>query len=328
LVADEGVGPLGRRLEAIAASERDGFARSCGLRNVLTRHGGAAAIGARAYHEGRPTFASVVLDRIPIPIETGGKANGRRADMAEDPRTSDQRNSTPKSAAAAGNAPAPGPGGGAAADKPSPAEAAGAKGDAQSENKGVTEYTVTIDNRTGLPVAIQKVDEATGEKRDLTAGDYATLCYGGSAASLSAPAGTAAATDPHTLAYYQGAADAAKAATASSGGSFDATGGFSDAYGGYSDAYGGYADPLGGYTDSYGGYSDAAGGYSDPYGGYSDPYGGYSDAAGGYYDAAGGYSDPYGGYADAYGGYTDAYGGYSDPYGGYTDALGNYYSPV
>jgi hypothetical protein len=191
-------------------------------------------------------------------------------------------------------------------------------------------YILSVDNADGTIVKMEKLDEKTGEPRELDRDEYAAaFAFAGYPLPLKKIPSTEReqAMNMNSLAYNQGAADAA-ASLAAYGIVPDQFGGYSDSFGGHTDATGGYSDAFGGYSDAVGGYYDATGGYTDAYGGYSDAAGGYSDAYGGYSDATGGYTDAYGGYTDAAGGYTDVLGGYLDPDGGYTDATGNYTDPA
>lgn len=199
------------------------------------------------------------------------------------------------------------------------------------QQRDLARYVLSFDKTGGTIVKMEKIDEETGETKELGREDYAAAFASARAASpgatiaggyaspvlalpMVAPQTTEGkqAMNMNELSYNQGAADAVAALAGY---------GVPDQFGGVADAYGGYSDAAGGYSDAFGGYADASGGYYDAAGGYSDPYGGYSDAAGGYTDALGGYTD-------ASGGYFDVYGGYTDPAGGYTDVTGNYMDPA
>jgi hypothetical protein len=86
--------------------------------------------------------------------------------------------------------------------------------------KKTSQYVVTVDNQTGLPVKIEKLDEATGKRKELTKQEYEqSLAYAGlSTASVfgglegSAQASSAS-TDDMVQAYYQGVADYINALT-------------------------------------------------------------------------------------------------------------------
>lgn len=83
--------------------------------------------------------------------------------------------------------------------------------------KKTSEYVVTVDNQTGMPVKIEKLDEGTGRREELTAEEYGqAMAY----ASLSyAPfygnqvPTSAAEADTLMQAYYQGVADYLNALT-------------------------------------------------------------------------------------------------------------------
>ena len=90
--------------------------------------------------------------------------------------------------------------------------------------KKTTEYVVTVDNQTGMPVKIEKLDEDTGKRKELSAEEYAqamlysslsqTPYYAGVAAAAPPPA-SASDTDALVQAYYQGVADYINALTSS-----------------------------------------------------------------------------------------------------------------
>ena len=83
--------------------------------------------------------------------------------------------------------------------------------------KKTSQYVVTIDNQTGLPVKIEKMDGGTGKRKELTNEEYG-LAFGGLSP---APAGEmeslaqASSTETEALvnAYYQGIADYINALT-------------------------------------------------------------------------------------------------------------------
>jgi hypothetical protein len=69
-----------------------------------------------------------------------------------------------------------------------------------------SQYVVTINNATGLPVKIERLDPGTGKRQELDASAYAesaTPSAGGAAAMSAGPAETNAIVS----AYYQGVAD-------------------------------------------------------------------------------------------------------------------------
>jgi hypothetical protein len=86
--------------------------------------------------------------------------------------------------------------------------------------KKTTQYVVTVDNQTGAPVKIEKLDDATGKRKELTAEEYGqamlyaslsqTPYYGSTAGQ--APA-SATGANALTQAYYQGVADYINALT-------------------------------------------------------------------------------------------------------------------
>jgi hypothetical protein len=79
--------------------------------------------------------------------------------------------------------------------------------------KKTSQYVVTVDNQSGLAIKIEKLDEETGQRTELSQDEYAgVLAYASLAASNYyegyghyAPTGAAA------QAYYQGVADYLKA---------------------------------------------------------------------------------------------------------------------
>ncbi len=89
----------------------------------------------------------------------------------------------------------------------------------QQQKKKTTQYVVTVDNQTGATIKIEKVDDATGKKKELTAAElgqvmlYANLSQTpyGSMAGAAAPSATE--TDALVQAYYQGVADYINALT-------------------------------------------------------------------------------------------------------------------
>lgn len=86
--------------------------------------------------------------------------------------------------------------------------------------KKTSQYVVTIDNQTGVPVKIEKLDDATGKRKELTTEEYGqamlyaglsqTPYYGSAGALAAAPA---AGVDALAQAYYQGIADYINALT-------------------------------------------------------------------------------------------------------------------
>lgn len=86
-----------------------------------------------------------------------------------------------------------------------------------------TEYVVTVDNRSGIPVKIEKLDEKTAARTELSEAEYAAMMLGGrprTAAFGSAAPGPFLATAPPPAApvnqalvdaYYRGVADYIKA---------------------------------------------------------------------------------------------------------------------
>jgi hypothetical protein len=86
----------------------------------------------------------------------------------------------------------------------------------------VSQYVVTIDNQTGLTTKIEKLNEATGERTELDANEYAAaFAYATMGMSYSAPLSMYGApassqeTDAIILAYYQGISDYLNALNAS-----------------------------------------------------------------------------------------------------------------
>jgi hypothetical protein len=79
----------------------------------------------------------------------------------------------------------------------------------------VTQYVVTVDNETGIATQVQRLDEKTGERKELSADEYAamySLGTGMSSLSFSAP-GETFASDELLKAYYQGVSDYLQALT-------------------------------------------------------------------------------------------------------------------
>lgn len=71
--------------------------------------------------------------------------------------------------------------------------------------KKTSQYVVTVDNQTGLPVKIEKLDSATGARKELSSEEYGqALAFGGL---------SSAETDNLVRAYYQGVTDYINALT-------------------------------------------------------------------------------------------------------------------
>jgi hypothetical protein len=109
----------------------------------------------------------------------------------------------------------------------------------------ISQYVVSVDDATGFTVKVEKLDEATGQRKELTQEEYAAAYALVSYAMPYYAAYTAPLYDPMQAyrSYLKALADYWKA----------------------------FADGLGGYTDAYGGYSAPAGGYSAPTGQDYDP---------------------------------------------------------
>jgi hypothetical protein len=96
---------------------------------------------------------------------------------------------------------------------PTTSAAAGTQPPAAAAPRSVTQYVVTVDNLTKQPVKIEKLNEETGQRFELSQGEYAALYTYTSAglyyptpylaASMASPAGNNAL----ALAYFQGVAD-------------------------------------------------------------------------------------------------------------------------
>jgi len=73
-----------------------------------------------------------------------------------------------------------------------------------------SQYVVTLDNTTGMPTKVEKLDEATGQRKELTPQEYVTLMayggYVGPAAALGAAAYSAA-IGPVIESYWRGYTD-------------------------------------------------------------------------------------------------------------------------
>jgi len=88
--------------------------------------------------------------------------------------------------------------------------------------KKTSQYVVTIDNQSGLPVKIEKLDEETGARKELSENEYgqAFSSYSGLSPSLYGSLGSyvpASPAEAETMvqAYYQGVADYINALTSS-----------------------------------------------------------------------------------------------------------------
>lgn len=84
--------------------------------------------------------------------------------------------------------------------------------------KKTSQYVVTVDNQTGLPVKIEKL-EHTGKRKELTKEEYGqALAYSGLSSPFSAGSEDYASASPEELdsltqAYYQGVTDYINALT-------------------------------------------------------------------------------------------------------------------
>jgi hypothetical protein len=78
-----------------------------------------------------------------------------------------------------------------------------------------TQYVVTVDNQSGVATKVEKLDEKTGERKELSADEYAAMfSFATEISSLSSSApGETFASDPLTEAYYQGVSDYLRALT-------------------------------------------------------------------------------------------------------------------
>src|SRR5262245_22775796 len=86
------------------------------------------------------------------------------------------------------------PSGAPATEKPVPSRPA----------QATSQFAVTVDHRSGLPTKIEKIDAATGAKKEVTLTDYAAMMTGSADAATAATASGGSQTmDPQTLAYYQ-----------------------------------------------------------------------------------------------------------------------------
>ena len=91
--------------------------------------------------------------------------------------------------------------------------------------KKTSQYVVTVDNTTGVAVKVEKLDEDTGERKELTKSEYAQLQGGVSLAASpfnTGFSGSAAAVSPVESsaviqAYYRGIADYLNALASLSG---------------------------------------------------------------------------------------------------------------
>ena len=91
--------------------------------------------------------------------------------------------------------------------------------------KKTSQYVITVDNTTGLAVKIEKLDEDTGERTELTKSEYAQAQSGASLAAApfyagyggSAPAVSPMESSALIQAYYRGIADYLNALTSLSG---------------------------------------------------------------------------------------------------------------
>ncbi len=71
--------------------------------------------------------------------------------------------------------------------------------------KRTSQYVVTVDNQTGMTVKIERLDEATGRRKELSTEEYGqAMAYAGAGQDVSASAGDA---DALVQAYYRGLAD-------------------------------------------------------------------------------------------------------------------------
>jgi hypothetical protein len=82
--------------------------------------------------------------------------------------------------------------------------------------KATSQYVVTVDNNTCLVVKIEKLDEGTGDRKELSASEYlACMAYAGQVNPASALTGAAysASAAPLVQGYWQGYVDYLKALT-------------------------------------------------------------------------------------------------------------------
>jgi hypothetical protein len=78
-----------------------------------------------------------------------------------------------------------------------------------------TQYVVTVDNETGIATKVERIDEETGNRTEVSADEYAAMystVMSSPESSFSAPE-AAYASDPLLEAYYQGVADYLQALT-------------------------------------------------------------------------------------------------------------------